>query len=91
MFDTVYALATSGQEWHAGPGPGGPGWWLVFPIAWILLLAGAVTTLVVVGRRRARAAGSRAGERRLAERYAAGEIDEEEYRSRLAVLKRLAG
>ena len=31
--------------------------------------------------------GSYAGESRLAERYAAGEIDEAEYRERLAVLR----
>ncbi len=34
-------------------------------------------------------AGTRAGEAKLAERYAAGEIDEQEYERRLATLKRM--
>jgi uncharacterized membrane protein len=33
--------------------------------------------------------GQHAGEARLAERYAAGEIDEQEYERRLSTLKRL--
>jgi putative membrane protein len=33
--------------------------------------------------------GQRAGEARLAERFAAGEIDEQEYERRLATLRRL--
>jgi putative membrane protein len=72
----------------ASDGWDGPGaWWPVFPLLWLLVIAAIVTTFVVVGRRRARFAGARAGESRLAERYAAGEIDDEEYRERLAVLK----
>lgn len=78
-----------GSGWYDGPdGPGG--WWVVFPIAWFLIIAGAVTVAVIVARRRGRMVGRRAGERRLAERYAAGEIDEEEYRSRLATLKEVS-
>jgi putative membrane protein len=34
-------------------------------------------------------AGRQAGEARLAERYASGEIDEQEYERRLSTLKRL--
>jgi len=65
------------------PGP----WWPLFPALWLLIVAGVVATFVLVGRRRARMAGARAGEARLAERFAAGEIGEQEYRDRLAVLK----
>ncbi|MFD1719444.1 SHOCT domain-containing protein [Georgenia deserti] len=71
---------------HHGPGDG-PGWWIVFPIAWFLLLAGGLAAVVVSVRRRHRLAGRRAGEARLAERYAAGEIDDEEYRRRLNGLR----
>ena len=73
----------------ASDGWDGPGaWWPVFPLLWLLVIAAVVTTFVVVGRRRAQYAGARAGESRLAERYAAGEIDDQEYRERLAVLKK---
>lgn len=68
-------------EWDGGPGP----WWPIFPILWFLLIAGLVFA-VIRGRRRW-SGPSHSGEARLAERYAAGEIDEDEYRSRLAVLK----
>ena len=67
---------------------GGPGaWWPVFPILWVLLVAAIVTTVVLVGRRNRALAGPRAGEARLAERFASGEISEQEYRERRAVLK----
>ncbi|MGH3503454.1 MAG: SHOCT domain-containing protein [Nocardioidaceae bacterium] len=63
------------------------GWWPIIPIAWLLIVAGVITTIVMLSRRRWRMAGSQAGESRLSELYAAGEITEEEYRQRLAVLK----
>ena len=62
-------------------------WWPVFPILWILVVAAVVTTIVLVGRRNRAQAGPRAGEARLAERFAAGEIGEQEYRERRAVLR----
>jgi putative membrane protein len=68
---------------------GGPGWWIVFPILWFLLIA----TVVFLIARRARRHGppwARAGSGgidALGERYARGEIDEAEYRHRLAVLR----
>lgn len=74
--------ALSADRW------GGSGaWWPVFPILWLVLVAGIVTTVVLVGRRNRALAGPRAGEARLAERFAAGEISEQEYRERRAVLK----
>lgn len=87
--ELVHATPVLAEPWgHHGPG-GGPGWWIVFPIAWFLLLAGGVTAVVVTTRRRHRLAGRRAGEARLAERYAAGDIDEEEYRHRMSGLRGL--
>ena len=74
--------ALSADRWD-GPGA----WWPVFPILWLVLVAGIVTTVVLDGRRNRALAGPRAGEARLAERFAAGEISEQEYRERRAVLK----
>ena len=66
----------------------GPGaWWPIFPILWLLVVAAIVTTCVIFGRRHRAYAGPRAGEAKLAERFAAGEITEQEYRERRAVLK----
>jgi len=65
-----------------------PDWWPIFPILWFLIIVGGIVTAVVVSRRHRAAAGPRAGEAVLAQRYAAGEIDEEEYAARLAVLRR---
>jgi putative membrane protein len=73
------ALILANGHWN-GPGA----WWPIFPLLWLALL---VTLFVVIGRRWQRS-GSSAGESRLAERYAAGEIDAAEYRDRLAVLRR---
>jgi len=81
MFITQLAVAAA-DHWD-GPGA----WWPIFPILWFLLIAGAITAFVIAGRRRAQFSGQRAGERRLAERYAAGEIDEEEYAARRAFLR----
>jgi putative membrane protein len=66
----------------------GPGvWWPIFPIFWLLLIAVVVTICLRRGRLHRAYAGPRAGEARLAERFAAGEITEQEYRERRAVLK----
>ncbi|WP_315098982.1 SHOCT domain-containing protein [uncultured Cellulomonas sp.] len=68
-----------------GPGP----WFLLVPLFWFGLV---VLVIALVGRRRRAWAGWEgrrdAGSARavLAERYARGEIDETEYRSRLEVL-----
>ncbi len=74
-------LLAHSDQWN------GPAWWPVFPLLWLLFLGAVIWFFVVGGRRRFRMAGSQAGQARLAERYAAGEIDEQEYRERLAVLK----
>jgi putative membrane protein len=72
-------------RWEGGPDP----WWPIFPLTWLLVVAAIITTIVVVGRRRSRREGSRAGRNRLAERFASGEIDEQEYEQRLATINRL--
>jgi putative membrane protein len=81
----VTALSTTLADSDHWDGPGA--WWPVIPLLWFLVVAGIVTAVVVTGRRRARFGGIRSGEARLAERFADGDIDEQEYRDRLAVLK----
>jgi len=72
---------------HAGGpgGPDGPGWWLIFPIAfWAFALTAAG---FLIWRRSPARWARAAAERTLAERYARGEIGEEELRQRRAVLR----
>jgi putative membrane protein len=90
--DTIHTMQTlqtvvlAHDQWH-GPGA----WWLIFPLLWLLFFATVVTLFVTRGRRRAELCGPRAGERALAERYAAGEIDDAEYARRLGVLRSTGG
>jgi putative membrane protein len=90
------ALTAQAAPWHGtldghwiGPGP----WWPVFPFLWLLFVVALFATFGFLGRRRFGRmqawSGQRAGEARLAERYAAGEIDEQEYERRLGTLRRL--
>ncbi len=65
----------------------GGGWWFLFPLLWFFLIAGAI---FFFGRRIRRGIQLRpvlSGEAVLAERYARGEISEDEYRERQAVLR----
>ena len=62
-----------------GPGP----WLLVFPLFWVAVVA----LIVLLFRRRCAADHVRSGSAVLAERYARGEITDEEYRTRASVLK----
>jgi len=69
------------DRWH------GPGFffWPIVPIFWVAV----IVVLLVVLRRRAWRRGDwhhRSGISVLEERFASGEIDESEYRARLAVL-----
>jgi putative membrane protein len=73
-------LLASAHGWHHGHG-----WWIVFPLLWLLLLA---TVLVLFWRRgRGPRNGGDAATRILGERFARGEIDADEYRERLAQLQ----
>lgn len=65
--------------WHHG------GWWIVFPILW-LLLAGLVVALFW-RRGRSPSDGGDSPRRILAERFARGDISADEYRDRLAQLQ----
>ncbi len=81
---TLASITGGGGPWDGG-GPPFP--FVLFPLFWLAVLAVIVALLVTGRRRRERTAGRRAGERLLAERYADGSIDEEEYRTRRAVLR----
>ena len=82
--DSITTLAITADRWD-GDGP--PDFWPVFPVLWFLFLVGAIATIVYFRRRACEGAPRRSGEARLAEMYAAGEISEEDYRSRRAVLR----
>ncbi len=71
--------------WHAHDG--GPGLWLW--ISWMVLFWGALvaTGVYFIWRRPTRADAGPSAEEVLAERYARGEIDAEEYRQRRVVLR----
>ena len=72
-----------------GPGPLGDHWWLML-VLFLLLVAAAVAIgfLIVQRSRPAAVAGTPdPAEMILSERLARGEIDEEEYRRRLAALR----
>lgn len=75
----------------ADPGPWsdhhGGGWWPIFPFLWLLVLAGIVALVIWLVRRSGSGPASSA-ETQLAERFARGEIDEQEYQQRLEVLRR---
>ncbi|OEU96501.1 SHOCT domain-containing protein [Streptomyces oceani] len=82
-------------HWAGGGGPGP--WILLFPLLWAAVILGLVTLLRRVrhGRggpwRRAAAGSANPPVDLLAHRFAAGEIDEEEYWMRLSVLKESKG
>jgi putative membrane protein len=71
--------------WHANHG--GPGLWLW--ISWMVLFWGALlaTGVYFIRRRPTHANAGPSAEEVLAERYARGESDSEEYRRRRAVLR----
>ncbi|MEV4258452.1 hypothetical protein AB0J52_35300 [Spirillospora sp. NPDC049652] len=90
-------IAAAQPGWHDH---GGPGWWAIFPITfgllWLAMLGFVGSRLV---RRRGRgpwgppaaaAAAQPRGPRPedlLAERFARGEVDEEEFHSRMSALR----
>ncbi|WP_051468246.1 hypothetical protein [Actinomadura oligospora] len=92
----ITAAAHPGWQDHDGPG-----WWAVFPITFGLLwmaMIGFVAFQLVKRRRRggwrfpqAAAAGGSANATRpedlLAERFARGEVDEDEFHSRMSALR----
>jgi putative membrane protein len=66
----------------------GRGWWWVMGIGWLIFLAVVVVLVVLVVRHFTADAPRRGNaEDLLAQRFARGEIDEEEYRNRRAALR----
>ncbi|WP_221623128.1 SHOCT domain-containing protein [Micromonospora globispora] len=85
-FLSVASMTYAHPGWD-GPGHGdGPGWWLIFPVLFWLVVLSAVGYLA--WRRSPAQQARSAGERTLAERYARGEITEDELRLRRGVLRR---
>lgn len=83
---TTLTLTEVAANWnYDGDGPPFP--FFLIPLFWLLLIAAIITFVTVTRRRRDTTAGRRSGERTLAQRYAAGEIDADEYRSRRDVLR----
>ena len=80
MVAAVEALAVHYPHSHGA-------WWPIFPIFWILFFVGIFWLL---RRRGCGWSGSRTGESVLGERYARGEISENEYRERKRVLRERA-
>lgn len=78
-------LATMATYAHGPWHDGGPGWWLVFPILFWVAVLSVAGYLIYRGspQRSARTAA----EQTLAERFARGEISEEELKQRRAVLR----
>ncbi|HEX6461564.1 MAG TPA: SHOCT domain-containing protein [Thermoleophilaceae bacterium] len=75
----TYTLPTAAFHcWHHG------GWWIVFPILWLLLAAFVVA---LFWRRGGRNDGGDSPRRILGERFARGDISADEYRDRLAELQ----
>lgn len=78
-----------GWMWHNG----GTGWWILMAVLTVVFWAVVITVVVLairyVASDRGRSAGptSAQAEDVLAERYARGEVDDDEYRRRLALLR----
>lgn len=99
MSSVMFALA---EGWHGGPwghgwhgATGGGWWWIAWPIGWTVFLAllGVGVWLIIRATARNRPATmayapspTENARRILGERFARGEIDEEEYRNRLGEL-----
>ncbi len=75
-----------GPGWNGDGGPPG-GLWPLIPIVWGLFWLAVIATVVVLLWRRG-AGDSRSARSALSERFARGDIDEQEYTERLAVLRR---
>ncbi|CAN5630838.1 hypothetical protein BH20ACT23_BH20ACT23_01670 [soil metagenome] len=82
---TVMTMAGEVLANSGGWGPGG--WWVVFPLFWLLLWGGLIFAFIRGRRNWGRSHQGQSAQDVLAERYARGEIAEEEYRERLSVLK----
>ncbi|MFC0673236.1 SHOCT domain-containing protein [Brachybacterium hainanense] len=84
LTDTLITLA--GPDGPGGHGYG-PGFFPIFPLIFFLILLTVLVLGVIRCRRGERLAPRREAEAQLASRFAAGDIDEEEFRTRRAVLR----
>lgn len=89
-------MCGNGGMWHHGYGGWGWGGWILTAVAMTLFFALVITVVVALvrylggGHRGPAAPGALPGRRPedlLAERFARGEIDDEEYRRRILVLR----
>jgi len=80
MFTSL--IATHADEWGHGPGP-----WALIPLTFFLVWLGVIAFAVLRFRRGGAPWARHSGQSVLAERYARGEISDEEYRLRRDVLK----
>lgn len=69
--------------WHSGWG----GWWALMPLAMLVIVGGFFWILFILSRQSNNVGPATDAERLLDVRYARGEIDDNEYRHRLAVLR----
>ncbi len=82
FMESAILLASQSHEFGVAGG-----WWPIFPLLWFALIVGAFFFFGSRMRRGAQQHPFRSGEAVLAERYARGEVTEEEYRERLSVLR----
>lgn len=82
FMEAAILLASYSHEFGAAGG-----WWPIFPLLWFALIVGGFFFFGSRMRRGVQQHPFRSGEAVLAERYARGEVTEEEYRERLAVLR----
>ena len=85
LVQLVSDMAYAYPGWQHGPGAGGPGWWLIFPILFWVLVLSAIGYAIY--RRSPKQQARSYAERTLAERYARGEISEDELRQRRNVVR----
>jgi putative membrane protein len=78
------AVLVFGQMWDGDHM--GRGWWWVMGAGWLVFLAVLVALAAVLMRSVATRAGRGSAHDILAERFARGEIDEDEYRRRRSAL-----
>ncbi len=85
---TATLATVVGQMWDGDGGHMGRGWWWVMGVGWLIFLALVVVLGVLLVRYLTSGAGrGSSAEDVLAERFARGEIDEDEYRRRRAALR----
>jgi len=85
---TMISTLLAGMGHGDGDGHMGDGWWWLMGVAWLVLLAAVVAIAIALTRRRDTSTGSRgSAQDTLDDRFARGEIDEDEYRKRRDVLR----